>query len=36
MRTVRSEQLKECCEFANCEYKRLLAGSPCFMEFQDC
>ena len=40
--TVRTEQPKEYCEFVNCEYKRLLsliarqAGSPCFLEFQDC
>ena len=25
--TVRTEQLKEYCEFANCEYKRLLSHS---------
>ena len=25
--TVRTEQLKEYCEFANCEYKRLLSQS---------
>ena len=31
--TVRTEQLKEYYEFANCEYKRL-AGSLCFLEFQ--
>ena len=40
--TVRTEQLKEYCEFANCEYKRFLsliarlADSPCVLEFQDC
>ena len=40
--TVRTEQLKECCEFANCQYMRLLSyavarlvNSPCFLEFQD-
>ena len=40
--TVRTEQLKEYCEFANCQYMRLLsytvarlANSPCFLEFQD-
>ena len=38
--TVRAEQLKEYCEFANCEYKRLLSYcKTCwlfFLEFQDC
>ena len=38
---VKTEQLKEFCEFANCEYMRLLSHSktrwlPCFLEFQDC
>ena len=30
--TVRTEQLKEYCEFANCEYKRLLShGKTCWL-----